>query len=207
MYEHMKQLVRDKLWNEKDGIYENRFWDGRFSSRLSTTNFYPMFAGIATPEQAERMIKEHLLNSKEFWGKYVAPTIARNDPTFPDQFYWRGDIWGPTNYMLYQGINRYRFDQVALITPRRITTFSWTIGASISTTMNSTTPGAAQPAATRTTLGERCSVWCRWNNISTSIPGKACVLALSTHRRKEIFATQFGGITITTSPLVPTRRS
>ena len=113
-YEHMKQLVRQKLWNEKDGIYENRFWDGRFSHRLSTTNFYPLFAGIATPQQAERMIKEHLLNPQEFWGKYVAPTIARNDPAFPDQFYWRGDIWGPTNYMLYEGINRYRFDQVAL---------------------------------------------------------------------------------------------
>src|SRR5208337_3004256 len=113
-YEHMKQLVRAGLWNEKDGIYQNRFWDGHFSPRLSTTNFYPLFAGIATPEQAERMIKEHLLNPKEFWGKYVAPTIARNDPAFPDQFYWRGDIWGPTNYMLYEGIDRYRFDQVAL---------------------------------------------------------------------------------------------
>ena len=113
-YEHMKQLVRDKLWNEQDGIYENRFWDGRFSQRLSPTNFYPLFAGIATPHQAERMVKEHLLNPQEFWGKYVAPTIARNDPAFPDQFYWRGDIWGPTNYMLYEGINRYRFDQVAL---------------------------------------------------------------------------------------------
>ena len=40
--------------------------------------------------------------------------IARNDPAFPDQFYWRGDIWGPTNYMLYEGINRYGFDKVAL---------------------------------------------------------------------------------------------
>jgi hypothetical protein len=113
-HEHMAELVREKLWNEKDGIYENRFWDGRFSPRLSPTNFYPMFAGIATPAQAERMIKEHLLNPREFWGKYVAPTIARNDAAFPDQFYWRGDIWGPTNYMLYEGINRYRFDAVAL---------------------------------------------------------------------------------------------
>ena len=112
-YEHMKQLVREKLWNEKDGIYENRFWDGHFSRRLSTTNFYPLFAGIATPQQADRMIREHLLNPQEFWGKYVAPTIARNDPAFPDQFYWRGAIWGPTNYMLYEGINRYRADAVA----------------------------------------------------------------------------------------------
>jgi hypothetical protein len=112
-YETMKKRVHEKLWNNQDGIYENRFWDGHFSKRLSPTNFYPMFAGIATPEQAERMIEEHLLNPKEFWGKYVAPSIARNDPAFPDQFYWRGDIWGPTNYMLYEGINRYRFDKVA----------------------------------------------------------------------------------------------
>jgi hypothetical protein len=113
-YIHMKQLIRQKLWNEKEGIYENLFWDGKFSGRISPTNFYPLFAGIATPEQARRMVKEHLLNPKEFWGKYVAPTIARNDPAFSDQFYWRGDIWGPTNYMLYEGINRYRFDDVAL---------------------------------------------------------------------------------------------
>ena len=113
-YEHMKQLIRTKLWNEEDGIYENRFWNGQFSKHLSPTNFYPMFAGIATPEQAKRMIEQHLLNPKEFWGTYVAPSIARNDAGFPDQFYWRGDIWGPTNYMLYQAINRYKFDKVAL---------------------------------------------------------------------------------------------
>jgi hypothetical protein len=113
-FERMQRLIREKLWNEQDGIYENRFWNGQFSKHLSPTNFYPMFAGIATPEQAKRMVEEHLLNPKEFWGTYVAPTIARNDSAFPDQNYWRGDIWGPTNYMLYQGINRYRFDKVAL---------------------------------------------------------------------------------------------
>jgi hypothetical protein len=112
-YERIKQLVREKLWNESDGIYENRFWDGRFSKSLSPTNFYPMFAGIATPAQAERMVNEHLLNPKEFWGAYVTPTIARNDPAFQDQFYWRGDIWGPTNYMVYEGLDRYHYDRVA----------------------------------------------------------------------------------------------
>ncbi|PYT29544.1 MAG: hypothetical protein DMG57_11250 [Acidobacteria bacterium] len=113
-YEHMKQLIREKLWNEEDGIYENRYWNGQFSKHLSPTNFYPMFAGIAAPEQAKRMVEQHLLNLEEFWGTYVAPSIARNDAGFPDQFYWRGDIWGPTNYMLYQAVNRYKFDKVAL---------------------------------------------------------------------------------------------
>jgi len=47
-YEKTKRLVREKLWNENDGIYENRFWNGEFSKRLSPSSFYPMLAGIAT---------------------------------------------------------------------------------------------------------------------------------------------------------------
>jgi hypothetical protein len=113
-YEKMKRLVREKLWNEADGIYENRFWNGKFSKRLSPTNFYPMLAGIATAEQADRMVRQHLLNPAEFWGTYVVPTTPRSDPAFADQYYWRGSIWGPTNYLLYHAIDRYGFDQVAL---------------------------------------------------------------------------------------------
>jgi hypothetical protein len=113
-YDRVKSLVRKLLWNEQDGIFENRYWNGHFSKRLSPTNFYPLLAGIATPEQAKRMVREHLLNSEEFWGKYVIPTISRNDPAFQDQYYWRGDIWGPTNYLVYQAINRYGEDDVAL---------------------------------------------------------------------------------------------
>ncbi len=113
-YENVKARIRKDLWNEHDGIYENRYWGGRFSPHLSPTNFYPLFAGIATAEQARRMVREHLLNPKEFWGTYVIPTIARNDSAFADQFYWRGAIWGPTNYMVYEGLNRYSFDKEAL---------------------------------------------------------------------------------------------
>ncbi len=113
-YERHKQLVREKLWSEKDGIFENRFWSGDFSKHLSPTNFYPLLAGIPTPDQAKRMVDEHLLNPKEFWGTYILPSISRNDPAFEDQFYVRGTIWGPLNYLVYQGLNRYRFDATAL---------------------------------------------------------------------------------------------
>jgi Trehalase len=113
-YERIKRAIQQQLWNEQDGIYENRYWDGHFSRRLSPTNFYPMLAGVATPEQAKRMVKEHLLSPKQFWGQYVIPTISRDDAAFEDQFYWRGDIWGPTNYLVYEGLNRYGEDEVAL---------------------------------------------------------------------------------------------
>jgi hypothetical protein len=43
-----------------------------------------MLAHAATAGQAKRMVEEHLLNSKEFWGERVIPAIARDDPAFKD---------------------------------------------------------------------------------------------------------------------------
>ncbi|HEX3821064.1 MAG TPA: hypothetical protein VHW45_12050, partial [Candidatus Sulfotelmatobacter sp.] len=43
----------------------------------------------------------------EFWGEWILPSIARNDPSFPDQNYWRGRIWGPMNYLVYLGLRNY----------------------------------------------------------------------------------------------------
>mmetsp|Transcript_29036 Transcript_29036/g.46958 ORF Transcript_29036/g.46958 Transcript_29036/m.46958 type:complete len:356 (+) Transcript_29036:3-1070(+) len=113
-HRRMSESIRTQLWNEKAGIFENKFWDGRFSPRHSPTNFYPLIAGIATREQADRMVKEHFLNPKEFFGDFVIPTISRSDPAFATQFYWRGTIWGPTNYLVYSGVKRYGYDDVTM---------------------------------------------------------------------------------------------
>ena len=96
------------LWSEPDGIFLNKdMRTGQMSHRLSPTNFYPMLARAATPAQAHTMIEKHLLNPEEFWGQWVIPSIARNDPAFKDQDYWRGRIWGPMNYLVYLGLRNY----------------------------------------------------------------------------------------------------
>jgi hypothetical protein len=96
------------MWDEKAGMFVNvNLHTGEKSARLSPTNFYPLLAKAATPEQAARMVKEHLLNPDEFWGEFVIPSIARDDPAFKDQQYWRGRIWGPMNYLVYLGLRNY----------------------------------------------------------------------------------------------------
>lgn len=93
------------LWSDKQGIFLNKnLHTGEFSLRLSPTNFYALLAGTATPAEAQRMVQDHLLNPKEFWGPWVIPAIARDDPAFPDQNYWRGRIWGPMNYLVWLGL-------------------------------------------------------------------------------------------------------
>jgi hypothetical protein len=96
------------LWDDEKGIFLNKRTDNEEKSyRLSPTNFYPMLAKACTQRQAERMIKEHYFNTSEFYGEFVIPSIARNDPAFKDNDYWRGRIWGPMNFLLYLGMRNY----------------------------------------------------------------------------------------------------
>ena len=98
----------DTLWDERAGIFLNKaLHTGKSSPRLSPTNFYPLLAHAATAAQARAMMEKHLLSPKEFWGDWVIPSIARDDPAFQDQDYWRGRIWGPMNYLVYLGLSNY----------------------------------------------------------------------------------------------------
>ncbi len=118
-YADMAGRINADLWNEEAGIYQNRFWNGRFSPVLSSTVFFPLLAGIVPPDRAERMVNTYLLDERHFWGEHVLPTIARSDPTFDDQDYWRGRVWGPHNYLVYEGLRRAGYREVAHEMARR----------------------------------------------------------------------------------------
>ena len=115
-YEAIKKRINQTLWDEKTGMYLNRFWPeagGLFSYRKSPALLWMMVAGIPSEAQARRLVYEHLLNPEEFWGEFVLPSASRDDPAFPEQYYWRGTIWPPINYFVYEGLKRYGYDDVA----------------------------------------------------------------------------------------------
>ena len=100
------------LWDEATGIFLNRRTDTQaFSHRLSPTNFYALLGKAASQAQAERLVAEHFYNPEEFWGEWILPSIARNDPAYPDQNYWRGRIWAPMNFLVYLGLRNYALPQ------------------------------------------------------------------------------------------------
>ncbi len=111
-YEQMKELINNILWNEADGFYFDRYWDGNFSKKKAASNFYPLIAMIPDQKRA-LLMRKRLLNESEFWGDYILPTISRDDPEYADQDHWRGKVWPPTNYLIYQGLKAYGFDAVA----------------------------------------------------------------------------------------------
>ena len=104
---HKVERALTTLWDDEFGMFCNRnLTDGSLSRRISPTNFYALQADCVTDTQKARMMAEHFYNPDEFWGDYIMPTIARNDPAFPDQDYWRGRIWAPTNYLAYAAMKQ-----------------------------------------------------------------------------------------------------
>jgi neutral trehalase len=100
----------EKLWSKKIGFYLNYRTDLKvFSERLSPTLFYPLLAKLPNPKRAKRIINEHFYNPKEFAGEWILPSIARNDPTFTKQRYWKGAIWPPLNFLTYLSLRQYGF--------------------------------------------------------------------------------------------------
>jgi glycogen debranching enzyme len=84
----------------------------------SVAGFIPLWAGVATPERARRLVNEHLVNEKEFWLKYPVASYSQTEPDYyqgtrSGECNWRGTAWIPTNYMIFHGLVRYGYTGIA----------------------------------------------------------------------------------------------
>jgi tetratricopeptide (TPR) repeat protein len=123
--ERLKRLINDVFWDETDGFYYDR--NEKTGERVrvkSIAGFFPLWAGVATPERAGRLVREHLTNPNEFWLKYPIATYAKTEPDYyqgsrkslisnGNECNWRGSAWMPMNYIVFHGLMRYGFSSVA----------------------------------------------------------------------------------------------
>ncbi len=100
-----RDRIRTDLWDPARKIFANRLWSGDFVRSLGPTSLYPLAAGIPTPEQTEALLA-HLADPATFGGVPGLPGVTRDDPAFGDNVYWRGRIWPPLNYWVWQGLRR-----------------------------------------------------------------------------------------------------
>lgn len=110
-YEITKKMINELLWDDKDGVYYDRTFSGKFSKVLTPVCFLPMFAGIATKEQAERMVKA-LTDETLFWTENPIPSVVKTHSTYSTDM-WRGGVWLNYNYFVITGLKNYGFDGLA----------------------------------------------------------------------------------------------
>lgn len=119
-HEARTKLINQYMWDEETGFYYNvDRKDNDFTykaesdlKRQEIIGFLPLWAGIASQEQAQKLV-DHLTDPEKFWRLYGVPTLAADDPYYNDKGYWNGPVWVEWNFLVMQGLLNYGYKEEA----------------------------------------------------------------------------------------------
>jgi putative isomerase len=124
------------LWDERDGTFYSadlalrpvdpgdwlhrgapRTWSSLLLRIDGWSSFLPMWAGLASQEQAGRML-ERACDPRTFQAQYGIRSLSRLEKMYDlhpsnNPSNWLGPVWGMTNYMVFRGLVKYGFDDEA----------------------------------------------------------------------------------------------
>ncbi len=109
-----REIFNARFWDDTRGLYLD--YDVRAQSPIrinANATFAPLFAGLASPDQAARLIAEHFENPAEYApdadSKFRLPSVAKNERGYAPRRYWCGPVWIQMNWIIAQGLRRYGY--------------------------------------------------------------------------------------------------
>lgn len=136
--EKLKTAIQENCWDERDGFFYSvdlnlraispnketyhggapRSWNCLIQRIDVWSGFLAMWAGIATPEQAKRMVEEHYDNKNTFNAPYGIRTLSKMEKMYSlkasgNPSNWLGPVWGVSNYLVWRGLVKYGYKKEA----------------------------------------------------------------------------------------------
>ncbi|MBD3328702.1 hypothetical protein GF340_05390 [Candidatus Peregrinibacteria bacterium] len=109
--QEISEQIRRLHWCENQEFFVDIISsDEKKSDIITLAGVAPLWAGIATQEQAEKVANK-IGDPKIFKSKYGPTSHAKNHPLYAD--FWRGDVCLRLNWLVYIGLNKYGFDDLA----------------------------------------------------------------------------------------------
>lgn len=112
--EKIKKFVQTKMWDEETGFfYDTRIGTGEPVKVMGAECWLPLWAGIATEEQA-RKVKDKMMDPSKFNSTLPLGTLEVSHPRLrPTRGYWRGPVWVDQVYFGIKGLRNYGYDKEA----------------------------------------------------------------------------------------------
>lgn len=113
--EILKKCIQDVFFDEKSGFfYDIRIADRSHVLSQESCGWIPLFAKVATKEQAARVV-ENMMDEDKFNTFMPLPTASKECPEFdPAKGYWRGPVWLDQFYFGYMGLLNYGYKDEAV---------------------------------------------------------------------------------------------
>jgi glycogen debranching enzyme len=104
----LRSYLQNELYDPASGFFYDA-WAIQDPARQPRCfeGMWPVVVGAAAPDQAQRVIDEHLLNPDRFFTLHPICTVAHTDPSFELRM-WRGPTWNSMTYWAARGCLRYR---------------------------------------------------------------------------------------------------
>lgn len=112
--ERLKQHIQSCMFDPETGFfYDTRLETGEFIKVMGAECWLPLWAGIATPEQA-RQVMEKMLDPQKFNTLVPLGTLDVSHLRLrPTRGYWRGPVWIDQVYFGITGLRRYGYGREA----------------------------------------------------------------------------------------------
>jgi hypothetical protein len=123
-------LVNRRMWDDSTGFYysvNKKDYSFRFITRdlkrQEIIAFLALWAEAAPKDRAEKLV-EALTDTTRFWRKYGVPTLSAQDEWYsPYVDYcckWNGPVWMLWDYMVYDGLRNYGYNDLAAQLSRKM---------------------------------------------------------------------------------------
>ena len=118
----VREIISTYLWNEERGACLDRDKNHRVMPTLIHNSLRAMYWGSLTQAQADRFVKEHLLNPKEFWTPMPLPSVAASDPLFRNvpTNDWSGQAEALTYQRAIRALENYGYDWLLPVLGRKL---------------------------------------------------------------------------------------
>ena len=104
-----RNVVVDVLWDEDTGFfYDYDYHHGRRSNFRTIAGFFAMWAELATPEQARRMVETHLPVFEQRGGLVTTESYEPTPGEITKQWAWPNG-WAPLNWLAISGLMKYGY--------------------------------------------------------------------------------------------------
>lgn len=112
----LKGKIQSQFYDIESGwFYDTDLDGGDFIKVMGCEGWIPLWAKVASPEQAER-IRANMMDSSKFNTKVPFQTLSADHPKFkPDGGYWRGPNWLDQSYFGVKGLHNYEFHEDAYL--------------------------------------------------------------------------------------------